>query len=142
MKQNNLLQKYIDQRSDNIPMKLTCIITILAIFSTILFSQNVISMEFVSPEEDQLELVESSLNLELSRCYLETYLMEADKETLQECSDNIMKYVQVLCGVLTTLESGKCDVAEQYMRYLHSEMNPSICKTDPSRCAAPPRPAY
>ncbi|MDN5845447.1 MAG: hypothetical protein L0H53_04140 [Candidatus Nitrosocosmicus sp.] len=124
-------------------MKSIYIIPLLAIFSTALSYQNISAMEFRSPVDDQLEFVETSLNAELSRCYLYTYTLEADKETLQECFDNIMEHVQIVCGSpFGDLESDKCQVAEKYLAYLYSEMNPSICNTNPSSCAPPPRPDW
>ncbi|WP_415309764.1 hypothetical protein [Candidatus Nitrosocosmicus sp. FF01] len=100
-------------------------------------------MEFVLPEQDQKDLVEASVDLELSRCYTQTYLLKADKETLQECFDNLMEYAQLVCvPPFGDLESEKCQIVEDYVRYLHSEMNPSVRETDPSRCAAPPRPVF
>lgn len=125
-------------------MKSVYIIPILAIFSTTLLSQNLLALEFVSPEQDQKELVESSLDAELSRCYLYTYTLDADKETLQECFDNLMEYAQIFCSSQFGggTESEKCQIIEEYVRYLYSEMNPSICKTKPESCAAPPRPVF
>ncbi|KAA2279403.1 hypothetical protein [Candidatus Nitrosocosmicus sp. SS] len=102
--------------------------------------QNVLAIEFVSPEDDLSELAETSLDTELSRCYLYTYTLEADKETLQECFDNIMKYSQIVCNGPEGLEADKCQVAEKYVRYLYSQMHPEVCNTDPSRCTPPPRP--
>ena len=122
-------------------MKSIYLITFSAIlFSTTFLSQNISSLKFVQPEDDLAELAETSLDLELSRCYFATYLNEADRSTLQECFDNIMKYVQIVCQ--GNLESEKCQVAEQYVSYLYSEMNPSVCDNNPSRCAPPPRPEY
>jgi hypothetical protein len=122
-------------------MKSIYLITLSAIlFSTALLSQNILALKFVQPEDDLAELVESSLDAELARCYLYTYTLEADKETLQECFDNIMKYSQIVCNGPDGLEGNKCQIAEKYVRYLYSEMHPDVCKADPSRCVPPPRP--
>ena len=121
-------------------MKSIYITTILAISTTILFSQNISA--YMTTIKENLEFVENELNTELGRCYIVTYLAEANQETLQECFDNIMEYVQILCGTFGNMESGKCDTAELYLRYLYSEMNPSICQTNPESCTAPPRPVF
>lgn len=139
--QNNLLQKYIDQRSYNMPMKLISITIILAIFTTTVFSQNVSALEFVSPEQDQKALIEASVDLELTRCYTQTYMMEANRETLKTCFNNLMKFAQIVCSPsYGGMNSEKCQIVQDYVTYINSELDPSVCKSDPSRCAAPPRP--
>ena len=63
------------------------------------------------PTEEDLALVESMMNLEINRCELKT-----DETALQKCDEKIMEYVNIVCLQYGSLESGKCDEAQQYMR--------------------------
>ncbi len=92
------------------PMKSINIIALLAIFSTALIYQNTTVAAF-TPSDEELELVETMMNLKISQCYMQT-----DELKLEDCSTKIMNYVNILCSQYGDLKSGKCDRAEQYMR--------------------------
>ena len=75
---------------------------ILAVYST-----NFVNA--YTPSNSDMALLEATLDLEISRCEFET-----DETKLKECDSKIMEYVNLLCGAYGSLESGKCERAEQY----------------------------
>jgi hypothetical protein len=90
-------------------MKGLYVLALLSLFSIFFLPNSAIG--YVATEQD-LELVQSMLDLKISQCYL---VPDEDTEKVQQCFTDIMQYVNLLCNQYGSLESGKCDRAEQYL---------------------------
>jgi len=95
-------------------MKYTCGGIIIAIcLLSVVFTQSVNANAAIlkMPSQSDLELLESTMNLQIHHCELKT-----DETELKECQTKILEYINLLCLDYGTLESGKCDGAQEYLR--------------------------